>query len=111
MSKGFKKLLVFAAVIGAAFGAFYYFSQKRTEKELDEFDDFDEDDDFVEDLDEHTEDEQRSYVSLTPSEGMISNAASKISSFAEKAAEKFEDSAAKETIEEFFDEESDKETV
>lgn len=103
MSKGLKKLLVFAAAIGAAFGAFYYFSQKRAEKELDEFDDFDEDEDFIEDLDEHTEDEKRSYVSLNPS--------SKISSFAEKAAEKFEDSAFGENIEEFFNTDSDEGTV
>lgn len=110
MSKGFKKLLMFSAVIGAAFGAFYYFSQKRLEKELDEFDDFDDDDeDFIEDLDEHMEDEKRSYVSLTPASA--SNVSSKISSFADKAAEKLDNAASDETVEEFFNEDSNQETL
>lgn len=97
MSKGFKKFITACVVIGGACaGAYYYFTQKNLEDELDDFDDFDDLDDF--DMDD---DGNRSYVSLTPA------------SDAEKEDTKVSpDSipeATTETIEEFFDEEEDSE--
>lgn len=104
MSKGFKKLLLFGAAIGAAAGAFYYFNQKKIEKGLDDFDDFEEDDedDMIENLDEK---EERSYVPLHPvkvSEETGVGASDAVSETADSVV-----SATTETIEEFFDEEDE----
>lgn len=103
MSKGFKKLLLFGAAIGAAAGAFYYFNQKKIEKELDDFDDFEEDDedDMIEDLDEK---EERSYVPLHPVKGS-EETASEDATLVSEAVDPV--SATTETIEEFFDEDDE----
>lgn len=102
MAKGFKKLLMLSAAIGAVAGAFYYYNQKKITEELDEFDDFDESDEAKEVSDT---DKNRSYVSLNPAKvtkaagDTVTEAAQKVSDLASDAA-----STTAETIEEFFDE-------
>lgn len=97
MSKGFKRLLVLGAAIGAAAaGTYYFLNKQKADDDFDDFDDF-EDDEFDDDLEEDTS--ERSYVSLTPAKEEASK----------KEAVSKEDSvdipeAKTETIEEFFDE-------
>ena len=103
MSKGFKKMLMLGISIGACAGALYYYNQKKIEKELEDFDDFEDEDFFFEDEedDDEANPQERSYVSLNPTA-----AAQTVKNVLEDAGDAIV-SPATETIEEFFNEDSE----